>query len=97
MPLFGLLPQCALIHQILEPARQFEVFVPRIVGEVLAHGVDHVREHVEADHVQRAEGGALGTAEIAAGQRIHHVEAEVECCRVMLGGEHARIRRCGWR
>ncbi len=88
----GLLSQRTLIHQIAEPARQFEMFVPRIVGEVLAHGVDHMREHIEADHVQRAEGGALGTTEITPGQRIHRIEAEIECLRMMLGrqhGEHA--------
>ena len=84
----GLLPERALIHQPVEPARQFEMLVPRIVGEVLAHRVDHVREHVEADHVQRAERRALGTAEIAPGQRIHGIEAEVERLGVMLGGEH---------
>jgi len=86
----GLLPERTLFHQILEPARQFKVFVPRVVGEILAHGVDHVREHVESDHIQSAEGGALGTAEIAPGQRIHHVEAEVECGRVVFGGEHGK-------
>ena len=84
----GLLPQRALIHQVGEPARQFEVFMPRIFGQVLAHGVDHMREHVEPDHIQRAEGGALGTSQVTPGERIHGVEAEVERCRMMLGGEH---------
>ena len=88
MPRLVFCPSAPLIDEVGEPARQLEMLVPRVVGEVLAHRVDHVREHVEPDDVQRTEGGALGTSEIAPGQRIHGVEAEVECCRVVLGGKH---------
>ena len=87
---FGLLSQRALVDQVFEPARQLEVLVPGIFGQVLAHGVDHMREHVEPDHIQRAEGRALGATQITACQSIHHVEAEIERLRMMLGGEHGK-------
>ena len=72
---FDLLSQRPLINQIIEPVRQGKMLVPRIVREVFAHGVDHMRVHVETHHVQRAKRGAFRASKIAPGERIHRVEA----------------------
>ena len=42
---------------------------------------------VEADHVGGAVGGALGTADVGAGERVHLVEAQLHLGGVMHHGE----------
>ena len=88
----GLLAQRALGNQRVQPLRRVEEFMPRIVGQGVAHGLDHVRHGVQADHIGGAIGRRLRAADQRAGQAVDFVEAQAECLRVVDGGqdrEHA--------
>ena len=64
--------------------------MPRILCEVVAHGADYVREHIQPDDIQRAESGALGTAKVAASERVHGVKTEIQPLRVMHRGQQGK-------
>ena len=88
----ALLAQRAFGNQCGQPLGLLEIAVPGIVGQVLVHGADHMRQRIQADHVGGAIGGALGTADLRAGQRVDFVEAQAQAGGVMHGRqdrEHA--------
>ena len=87
---FGFLTQSTFLNQLVEPGRQCKIAVPRIIRKLVTHGVDHVREHIQADNIQGAEGGALGASQIAPGQRVYGIEAEAESLCVMFGCQHRK-------
>jgi len=79
----GLLAQGALLDQGGQPGRGLEVAVPGVAGQGVLHGLDHVGQGVQAHHVGGAVGGALGTADLGAGQGIHLVEAHLQALGVV--------------
>ena len=83
----ALLAEGLLLQQAAIPVRQLEVLVPRIARQAVLHRVDHVRQRVEPDHVGGAIGCALRPADERPGQRIHDVEAQPECARVVESGQ----------
>ena len=71
----ALLAQRALGDQGRQPGGQREIAVPGIVRQVLVHGADHVGQRIQADHVGGAVSGALGAADLGAGEGIDLVKA----------------------
>jgi hypothetical protein len=59
----GLLTQRALLHQFSQHRRRFVDQEERIVLQRVLHRLDDVRHRIETDHVRRAEGCRLRTAQ----------------------------------
>ena len=74
----GLLPQGAVLNEGGEPGGGGKVGVPGVGRQGGLHGADDVGQGVQADHVGGAVGGALGPADLGAGEGVHFVEAEAE-------------------
>jgi hypothetical protein len=74
----GLLPERTLGDQRLQPIGGDEILVPRILGQGVGHGLDHVRHRVQAHDIGRPVGRRLRPAEQRAGERVDRVEAEAE-------------------
>ena len=87
----GLLAQIALLDQLGHHTRRAEVTVERIalLRQVGLHGLDHMRHGVDADHVRGAEGAGAGTAQLLAGQVIHHVVGQAVLLGLDHGAQHA--------
>lgn len=64
--------------------------MPRIGGQAVLHGLDHVCHGVQAHHIRGAVSGAFGAADGRAGQGIDDIETKPEGLGVMHGGEHRK-------
>ncbi len=62
-PALGFLPECAAVYQGLQPVGYGIVFVPWIVRQRIAHGLDHMREDIEPHHIGGAESRAFWAAD----------------------------------
>ncbi len=80
---FCFLPERTFVDQRLQPIRRFVDRMPRIVRQRIAHGVDHMRERVQPDHIRCAECRALRPADGRPGQRIDGIEAQTELHAMM--------------
>ena len=84
----GFLPQRAFFNQGGQPGRGFEQAVPRVVGQGVLHGLDHVGKSIQAHHVGSAEGGGFRAAQARAGEVVHHVKADAVFFGIGDGGQH---------
>ena len=84
------LPQRALVDQALQPDRHAVVFVPRILGQRIAHGVHDMGKRIQADHVGGAKGGAARPADQRSGQRINRIKADAQAFGMMDGRQHRK-------
>jgi hypothetical protein len=71
-------PRAPLRDQRGQPGRRGEMRMPRIVGQRVRASFHDMGQRIEADHVRGAVGGALRAADLRAGQRIDHIEAQTE-------------------
>ena len=78
-----LLAEGTLADQRRQPRRNRVVAVPGVVGQRVLHGLDDVRQRVEADHIGGAVGGALRTPDDWAGQRVDDVKTKPQALCVM--------------
>ncbi len=72
---------------LLHDFRNAIQFARRVERRRLVQIVQYVHPHIEADHVDQPETGALGQADQRPGQRVHFFHAEIE-----LFGEPADFR-----
>ena len=71
-------PERAVLDELVQQRRHAEALARLVALGLGVEVVRHVAEHVEADHVRRAERGALGVADERAGERVkflHRVRA----------------------
>ncbi len=93
----GFLPERTFIYQGLQPVGHGIVFVPWIVRQRIAHGIDHVRKDIEPHHVGGAESRALGTTDQRA--RSTHPPRRIRG-RIHLRDawwRASKTRLCDWR
>jgi hypothetical protein len=83
-----LLAERALADQRRQPCRHAVIAMPGIFGQGVLHGLDDVRQGIEANHVGGTVGGALRATDDRTGQRIDDVEAETEALGVVHHREH---------
>ena len=85
-----LLAQRTFLDQRGQPLGRLEVLVPGVVGQGVAHGLDDVRHGIQPHHVGGAVGSALGATDGRAGERVHHIEAQLEFGGVVHGRENGK-------
>jgi hypothetical protein len=93
----ALLAQRPLFDQALQPVRRLEIGMPGVVARAVTQGVDDVCQRIQANHVGRAIGSALGAADQRAGQGIDLIEslAPAASCGAWLPAAKTPPR--GWR
>ena len=82
---FGFLPQRTLVDQGFQKCRYRVVLVPGVVGQIIVHGFERMRERIETDHIGSPVSGTLGATYRRSGQRVNLIEAQLELHGVMHG------------
>ena len=84
------LAQRTLIDQRFQPRRRSVILVPRVIGQRVLHGVDHVRKRIEPHHISGAKRRAFWTPNQGTGQRIDGVETDGQTLGVINRRQHGK-------